>query len=63
MLSCRKLGQVTGAQALATIRRMVRRGDVVFTRHAQDRMDERDASTDDVCNALLTAKSAAHEPE
>lgn len=42
---------------------MVRRGDVVFTRHTQDRMDERGASTDDVCNALLTATDAAHEPE
>ena len=35
----------------------------MFTRHAQDRMDERGASTDDVCNALLTAKRAAYEPE
>jgi uncharacterized protein DUF4258 len=54
---------VTDAEALAAIWRMVRRGDIVFTRHAQDRMDERDASTDDVCNALLTAKGAAHEPQ
>jgi hypothetical protein len=26
-------------------------------------MDERGASTDHVCNALLTAKGAAHDPE
>jgi hypothetical protein len=54
---------VTVAEALTTIRRMVRRGDVMFTRHAYARMDERGASTDDVCNALLTAKEAAHDPE
>ncbi|HET7504270.1 MAG TPA: DUF4258 domain-containing protein [Kofleriaceae bacterium] len=54
---------MTDAEALALIRRMVRRGDVVFTRHAQDRMDERGASTDDVCNALVTARTAAHEPD
>ena len=54
---------MTDAEALTTIRRMVRRGDVVFTRHAYVRMDERGASTDDVCHALLTAKGAAHDPE
>jgi hypothetical protein len=26
-------------------------------------MDERGASTDDVCHALLTAKEAVHDPE
>jgi hypothetical protein len=26
-------------------------------------MDERDAATDDVCNALITATSTAHDPE
>jgi hypothetical protein len=52
---------VTSDEALATIARMVRRGDVIFTRHAQERMDERGASADDVCEALVTAKRAEHE--
>lgn len=54
---------MTGAEALEAIRRMVRGGQVVFTRHAWIRMDERGASANDVCKALVTAKAAAHEPK
>ena len=63
MLSSRRLEQVTDAEALATIRRMVRRGDVRLTQHAHDRMDERGVEPEDVCNALVTATGATPEPE
>ncbi len=63
MVSRGTLDQVTDAEALATIKRMVQRGDVRFTQHAHDRMDERGVEPEDVCNALVTATGATHEPE
>lgn len=47
--------------ALARIKELVARGSVRFTFHARIRMDERNASESDVCNAIQTADSAAYQ--
>lgn len=52
---------VAHVDALARIKELVKRGDVRFTFHARQRMDERDATERDVCNALLGGTQAAHD--
>lgn len=47
--------------ALARIKELVARGHVRFTFHARVRMDERNVSAGDVCNALATATKADHQ--
>jgi hypothetical protein len=54
---------VTDAQALAEVQRLTRQGRVFFTRHANERLAERGATTADVRSALLGATTAAHQPE
>ena len=54
---------MTGPQALVEIQRLVGLGRVVYTFHAQQRMSQRSATTDDVRSALTSATSATHQPE
>lgn len=45
---------------LERIKELVARGHVKFTFHARIRMDERNASEADVCEAVLSANAADH---
>ncbi len=50
------------AQALADIQGLASAGRIVVSRHADQRMDERGATFDDVREALVTATSCRIEP-
>jgi hypothetical protein len=52
---------VNETQALAEIKRLAAGGQVSFTHHAYERMDERNATTRDVISALMTATKATAE--
>lgn len=54
---------MTDAEALEEIKRLVGLGRVVFTRHARERMGDRSATAGDVCEAMLTARSAAWQAD
>jgi hypothetical protein len=48
---------------LDQIKRMAARGDMVISRHARDRMDERGATFRDVTSAIATATAATFQAE
>ncbi|MCX5744645.1 MAG: DUF4258 domain-containing protein [Proteobacteria bacterium] len=50
---------MSDATVLDEIRRLVRRGSIVLTRHARDRLAERGASVRDLVAALLGATQAS----
>lgn len=49
--------------ALEHIRRLAIQGRVRFTRHARDRMEQRDVSDSDVVSALISATIATRQSE
>ena len=51
------------AEALARIKNAARYGDIIPSRHARERMDERHAQAHDVKNAIVTATSADPQPD
>lgn len=54
---------MSNAAALAEIKRLAGLGRIHYTGHALDRMDERGATRGDVRSALLSATSAAWQPD
>jgi hypothetical protein len=54
---------VNDERALARIHRLARAGQVVYSRHARRRMEERGAEKEDVVRALCTASAAVWQSD
>lgn len=53
---------MTGSEALKIIRAAARFGRLVYTRHAYERMAERNAAAEDVERAIQTATTCMKQP-